>query len=96
MRTTAALLLQVLRCALAVEAGASAGAAVSQARPPVFGRRKDLVQAALRRWRVPEVTAALAMLRAAEAASRTRRSPTALICRHTLTSLARLPRPGAA
>ena len=58
------------------------------ARPPMYGRRREMVEEALRRWRAPKIAEALALVRAAEAASRTRRAPTALICAHTLATLA--------
>jgi DNA polymerase-3 subunit delta len=92
MRATAGLLMQALRCALIVDSGSSPSAAVAAVRPPLFGRRKELVEQALRRWRSQSLTEALASLRAAEAASRTRRAPTALICRHTLSGLPELVR----
>lgn len=92
MRATSGLVTMLLRCALAVDASANAGSAIASARPPLFGRRKEIAEQVLRRWRSAELAAALARLRSAEAASRTRRAPSALICRHVLGSLADLVR----
>jgi DNA polymerase III subunit delta len=92
LRVTAGLLLQLLRCVLAVEAGAASAAALAGARLPPYGRRRKIVEQALRSWRSPDIIIALTQLRQAEAASRTRRAPTELICSHALTSLGDLAR----
>jgi DNA polymerase-3 subunit delta len=88
LRATAMLLVRLLRLALLVEAGQSPGQALEAARPPIHFRARPAIERALRAWRPAGLLAALARLREAEATSRRRHMPTALLCRRALGGLA--------
>lgn len=77
--------LQLLRSA--VDAGASASAAVAGARPPVFFSRRNVVESAVRRWNAPALSRALERLQGAVLASRTRANLEGATVRQALLAL---------
>lgn len=79
------------RFALQIERGEAARRIIEQARPPVHFRRKEKVEAALRRWSAERLSAALGRLIEAELACKTTGRPAELICREAALAIAREP-----
>lgn len=71
-----------------LSADTDAAQLVEMARPPIFFRRRPVFEAALRRWSVRSVLAALAALEESELACKRTGMPDELICRQRLVELA--------
>jgi len=95
VRALANHVVRLQRFALQVERGEAARRVVEQARPPIHFRRKDKVEAALRRWSAGRLGAALGRLIEAELACKTTGRPAELICREVALALARQAGAGA-
>ncbi len=68
LRAVARRLLQLAEARAAVDAGAQPAAAIKALRPPVFWKEQDAMIAAVSRWPMPRITAALAAMLAGERA----------------------------
>jgi DNA polymerase-3 subunit delta len=88
LRRTALDLKRLLGLLADLSEDADAARVVEMARPPIFFRRRPVFEAALRRWSVRSVLAALAALEESELACKSTGMPDELICRQRLVELA--------
>lgn len=87
LRAVASQLLRLLRLLAEADGGRPFETLLESARPPVHFRTKNVYRAAYRRWSPARLTAALAVLQAAEIDCKRAKAPGALLCRRALATL---------